>query len=110
MHVYLTEIQMEKKLRKYQVPWLEHSTGETAVFVSHMIRTCWQEDLNFFLSLVALHAGDYYLFESESEDEEESQPEDQKPPKQTASQVRHNKHVHHETKTGSRTQHRAQHG
>ncbi|CAF91003.1 unnamed protein product, partial [Tetraodon nigroviridis] len=55
------EIRMEKKMRKSWVPWLDHAT--------------------------VLHAGDYYLFESESEDEEESQPEEQKPPKKTACQL-----------------------
>lgn len=90
MYVCLPEIQVEKKLRKNWVPWWDHSTGETDVFVSHMIRTSWG-DLNFFPSLVVLHTGDYYLFESESEEEEESQPEEQKPPKQTACQVRRSK-------------------
>lgn len=94
-YVYLTEIQMEKKVRKNPVLWWDHSTGETDIFISHMIMTSWEEDFYFFLSLVVLHAGDYYLFESESEDEEESQPEEQKHPKQTACQVRHNKHVLH---------------
>lgn len=36
-----------------------------------------------------LHSGEYYLFESDSEDEEELQSEEQKPQKQTACQVRH---------------------
>ena len=34
-----------------------------------------------------LHSGEYYLFESDSEEEEEFQSEDQKPQKQTACQV-----------------------
>lgn len=34
-----------------------------------------------------LHSGDYYLFESDSEDEDELQSEEQKPQKQTACQV-----------------------
>lgn len=34
-----------------------------------------------------LHSGEYYLFESDSEDEEELQSEEQKPQKQTACQV-----------------------
>ncbi|TWW77947.1 Piezo-type mechanosensitive ion channel component 1 [Takifugu flavidus] len=54
---------MDKKLRKNKGyhPWWDHAT--------------------------ARHAGDYYLFESESEDEEELQSEEQKPPKQTACQL-----------------------
>lgn len=35
-----------------------------------------------------LHSGDYYLFETDSEEDEESVVEDQKPPKQSAFQVR----------------------
>lgn len=42
----------------------------------------------FFLYPV-LHSGEYYLFESDSEDEEELQSEEQKPQKHTACQVRH---------------------
>lgn len=48
---------------------------------------------HFCLSLAARHAGDYYLFESESEDEEELQSEEQKPAKQTACQVRPSKYA-----------------
>lgn len=41
--VDLTEIQVEKKQWKNQVPWLNHSTGEADfIFISHMIRTSWQ--------------------------------------------------------------------
>uniref|UniRef100_A0A8C4IET9 Piezo type mechanosensitive ion channel component 1 (Er blood group) n=1 Tax=Dicentrarchus labrax TaxID=13489 RepID=A0A8C4IET9_DICLA len=46
------------------------------------------EDFNVFLLLTVLHSGEYYLFESDSEDEEELQSEEQKPQKQTACQVR----------------------
>ncbi|XP_029688332.1 piezo-type mechanosensitive ion channel component 1 [Takifugu rubripes] len=58
-----TDPHMDKKLRKNKGyhPWWDHAT--------------------------ARHAGDYYLFESESEDEEELQSEEQKPPKQTACQL-----------------------
>uniref|UniRef100_A0A3B4UVB4 Piezo type mechanosensitive ion channel component 1 (Er blood group) n=1 Tax=Seriola dumerili TaxID=41447 RepID=A0A3B4UVB4_SERDU len=56
------ETQTDKKSRKkwYQ-PWLDHAT--------------------------VLHSGEYYLFESDSEDEEELQSEEQKPQKQTAFQL-----------------------
>uniref|UniRef100_A0AAX7UFF8 Piezo-type mechanosensitive ion channel component n=1 Tax=Astatotilapia calliptera TaxID=8154 RepID=A0AAX7UFF8_ASTCA len=37
--------------------------------------------------LTVLHSGDYYLFESDSEDEDELQSEEQKPQKQTACQL-----------------------
>uniref|UniRef100_A0A8D0DBN6 Piezo type mechanosensitive ion channel component 1 (Er blood group) n=1 Tax=Sander lucioperca TaxID=283035 RepID=A0A8D0DBN6_SANLU len=47
--------------KKWHQPWLDHAK--------------------------VLHSGEYYLFESDTEDEEES--EEQKPQKQTASQVRH---------------------
>lgn len=40
-----------------------------------------------------LHSGEYYLFESDSEDEEELQSEEQKPQKLTACQVRPTKHA-----------------
>uniref|UniRef100_A0A4W6C4T2 Piezo type mechanosensitive ion channel component 1 (Er blood group) n=1 Tax=Lates calcarifer TaxID=8187 RepID=A0A4W6C4T2_LATCA len=40
---------------------------------------------NIFL-LIVLHSGEYYLFESDSEDEEELQSEEQRPQKQTACQ------------------------
>lgn len=46
-----------------------------------------------FLPLTVLHSGEYYLFESDSEDEEELQSEEQKPQKQTACQVRHTTHL-----------------
>ena len=36
-----------------------------------------------------LHSGEYYLFESDSEDEEELFSEEQKPPRQSAFQVSH---------------------
>ncbi|XP_076599165.1 piezo-type mechanosensitive ion channel component 1 isoform X1 [Chaetodon auriga] len=57
------EIQTDKKARKkkwYQ-PWLDHAT--------------------------VLHSGEYYLFESDSEDEEDLHSEEQKPQKQTACQL-----------------------
>uniref|UniRef100_A0A3B4UV70 Piezo type mechanosensitive ion channel component 1 (Er blood group) n=1 Tax=Seriola dumerili TaxID=41447 RepID=A0A3B4UV70_SERDU len=59
---FLPETQTDKKSRKkwYQ-PWLDHAT--------------------------VLHSGEYYLFESDSEDEEELQSEEQKPQKQTAFQL-----------------------
>lgn len=44
--------------------------------------------IDIFFLLVVLHSGEYYLFESDSEDEEELQSEEQKPQKQTACQVR----------------------
>uniref|UniRef100_A0A8D3BYK6 Piezo type mechanosensitive ion channel component 1 (Er blood group) n=1 Tax=Scophthalmus maximus TaxID=52904 RepID=A0A8D3BYK6_SCOMX len=43
-------------------------------------------DGNTFL-LAVLHSGEYYLFESDSEDEEDLQSEEQKPQKQTACQL-----------------------
>lgn len=46
-----------------------------------------------FSLLLVLHSGEYYLFESDSEDEEELQSEDQKPQKQTACQVRRQRRV-----------------
>uniref|UniRef100_A0A8P4GCQ7 Piezo type mechanosensitive ion channel component 1 (Er blood group) n=1 Tax=Dicentrarchus labrax TaxID=13489 RepID=A0A8P4GCQ7_DICLA len=62
---FLTETQTDKKKsrkKKWHQPWLDHAT--------------------------VLHSGEYYLFESDSEDEEELQSEEQKPQKQTACQVR----------------------
>lgn len=41
--------------------------------------------------LPVLHSGEYYLFESDSEDEEDLQSEEQRPQKHTACQVRHTK-------------------
>lgn len=35
-----------------------------------------------------IHSGDYFLFESDSEEEEEAQPEDPRPSAQSAFQVR----------------------
>ncbi|XP_068597023.1 piezo-type mechanosensitive ion channel component 1 [Brachionichthys hirsutus] len=58
------ETQTDKKKsrkRKWHQPWLDHAT--------------------------VLHSGEYYLFESASEDEEEQQSEEQKPQKQRASQL-----------------------
>ncbi|XP_046898435.1 piezo-type mechanosensitive ion channel component 1 isoform X1 [Hypomesus transpacificus] len=59
------ELQKEKKrskqTKKWHRPWLDHAT--------------------------VLHSGEYYLFESDSEEEEELQSEDQKPQKQTACQL-----------------------
>ncbi|XP_029926105.1 piezo-type mechanosensitive ion channel component 1 isoform X2 [Myripristis murdjan] len=49
------------KKKKWHQPWLDHAT--------------------------VLHSGEYYLFESDSEDEEELLSEDQKPQKQTACQL-----------------------
>ncbi|XP_042289205.1 piezo-type mechanosensitive ion channel component 1 isoform X1 [Thunnus maccoyii] len=55
-----TDQKMSRKKKWYQ-PWLDHAT--------------------------VLHSGEYYLFESDSEDEEELQSEEQKPQKQTACQL-----------------------
>ncbi|XP_039995581.1 piezo-type mechanosensitive ion channel component 1 isoform X1 [Xiphias gladius] len=58
------ETQTEKKKsrkEKWYQPWLDHAK--------------------------VLHSGEYYLFESDSEDEEEMQSEEQKPQKQTACQL-----------------------
>ncbi|XP_071337705.1 piezo-type mechanosensitive ion channel component 1 isoform X3 [Trachinotus anak] len=58
------ESQTDKKKsgkKKWYQPWLDHAT--------------------------VLHSGEYYLFESDSEDEEELQSEEQKPQKQTAFQL-----------------------
>ncbi|XP_035462912.2 piezo-type mechanosensitive ion channel component 1 isoform X3 [Scophthalmus maximus] len=58
------ETQSEKKKSKkkeWHRPWLDHAT--------------------------VLHSGEYYLFESDSEDEEDLQSEEQKPQKQTACQL-----------------------
>ncbi|KAM9345094.1 piezo-type mechanosensitive ion channel component 1 [Symphorus nematophorus] len=51
----------KSRKKKWHQPWLDHAT--------------------------VLHSGEYYLFESDSEDEEELQSEEQKPQKQTASQL-----------------------
>ena len=40
-----------------------------------------------YCCLSVLHSGEYYLFESDSEEDEELQADDQKPQKQTACQV-----------------------
>lgn len=40
------------------------------------------------MGLLVLHSGDYFLFETDSEEDEESPVEDPKPPKQSAFQVR----------------------
>ncbi|XP_041645226.1 piezo-type mechanosensitive ion channel component 1 isoform X2 [Cheilinus undulatus] len=58
------ETKTEKKKsrkKKWHQPWLDHAA--------------------------VLHSGEYYLFESDSEDEDELQSEDQKPQKQTACQL-----------------------
>ncbi|XP_062286188.1 LOW QUALITY PROTEIN: piezo-type mechanosensitive ion channel component 1 [Scomber scombrus] len=55
-----TDKKMSGKKKWYQ-PWADHAT--------------------------VLHSGEYYLFESDSEDEEEMQSEEQKPQKQTACQL-----------------------
>uniref|UniRef100_A0A671WPM8 Piezo type mechanosensitive ion channel component 1 (Er blood group) n=1 Tax=Sparus aurata TaxID=8175 RepID=A0A671WPM8_SPAAU len=58
---FLTETQKDRKRsrkKEWHRPWLDHAT--------------------------VLHSGEYYLFESDSEDEEELQSEEQKPQKQTA--------------------------
>lgn len=44
--------------------------------------------LPFTVGLLVLHSGDYFLFETDSEEDEESAVEDPKPPKQSAFQVR----------------------
>uniref|UniRef100_A0A8D3CXL4 Piezo type mechanosensitive ion channel component 1 (Er blood group) n=1 Tax=Scophthalmus maximus TaxID=52904 RepID=A0A8D3CXL4_SCOMX len=67
----LPETQSEKKKSKkkeWHRPWLDHAT--------------------------VLHSGEYYLFESDSEDEEDLQSEEQKPQKQTACQVRRAEYTH----------------
>nr|XP_046257127.1 piezo-type mechanosensitive ion channel component 1 isoform X2 [Scatophagus argus] len=51
----------KSRKKKWHQPWLDHAT--------------------------VLHSGEYYLFESDSEDEEELQSEEQKPQKQTACQL-----------------------
>ncbi|KAE8280232.1 Piezo-type mechanosensitive ion channel component 1 [Larimichthys crocea] len=51
----------KSRKKKWHRPWLDHAT--------------------------VLHSGEYYLFESDSEDEEELQSEEQKPQKQTACQL-----------------------
>ncbi|XP_074531707.1 piezo-type mechanosensitive ion channel component 1 [Halichoeres trimaculatus] len=59
-----TETQAEKKKfrkTKWHQPWLDHAT--------------------------VLHSGEYYLFESDSEDEDELHSEDQRPQKKTACQL-----------------------
>nr|XP_019959133.1 PREDICTED: piezo-type mechanosensitive ion channel component 1 [Paralichthys olivaceus] len=55
-----TERKKSRK-KKWHRPWLDHAT--------------------------VLHSGEYYLFESDSEDEDELQSEEQKPQKQTACQL-----------------------
>uniref|UniRef100_A0A8D0DEP3 Piezo type mechanosensitive ion channel component 1 (Er blood group) n=1 Tax=Sander lucioperca TaxID=283035 RepID=A0A8D0DEP3_SANLU len=57
----LSQLKRSSRKKKWHQPWLDHAK--------------------------VLHSGEYYLFESDTEDEEES--EEQKPQKQTASQVRH---------------------
>ncbi|KAI3362908.1 hypothetical protein L3Q82_011502, partial [Scortum barcoo] len=67
------ETQTDKKRsgkKKWYEPWLDHATGR---------RHC-----NVVPLLTVLHSGEYYLFESDSEDDEEVQSEEQKPQKQTA--------------------------
>uniref|UniRef100_A0A667X6J1 Piezo type mechanosensitive ion channel component 1 (Er blood group) n=1 Tax=Myripristis murdjan TaxID=586833 RepID=A0A667X6J1_9TELE len=74
-----------KPLRTNAPPSCRHTTSEENVMcLSHSERRrllC----VDFF---AVLHSGEYYLFESDSEDEEELLSEDQKPQKQTACQVR----------------------
>uniref|UniRef100_A0A673C1X3 Piezo-type mechanosensitive ion channel component 1 n=1 Tax=Sphaeramia orbicularis TaxID=375764 RepID=A0A673C1X3_9TELE len=62
--------------KKWHRPWLDHAT--------------------------VLHSGEYYLFESDSEDEEDLQSEEHKPQKQTACQVRHITHTHIHKHTNTR--------
>ncbi|CAL1577738.1 unnamed protein product [Knipowitschia caucasica] len=60
----IEEIQKEENIsskKNWYQPWLDHAK--------------------------VLHSGDYYLFESDSEDEEEQQADEQKPKKQTACQL-----------------------
>ncbi|KAJ8417804.1 hypothetical protein AAFF_G00226470 [Aldrovandia affinis] len=54
-------VKTAKQKKKWWRPWLDHAT--------------------------VLHSGDYYLFESDSEEEDELQSEEQKPPKQSAFQL-----------------------
>uniref|UniRef100_A0A4W6C4S0 Piezo type mechanosensitive ion channel component 1 (Er blood group) n=1 Tax=Lates calcarifer TaxID=8187 RepID=A0A4W6C4S0_LATCA len=61
--------------------------------LSQLKRSYRRLQYNIFL-LIVLHSGEYYLFESDSEDEEELQSEEQRPQKQTACQVRHRKCIH----------------
>uniref|UniRef100_A0AAR2M1I4 Piezo-type mechanosensitive ion channel component n=1 Tax=Pygocentrus nattereri TaxID=42514 RepID=A0AAR2M1I4_PYGNA len=64
-----------------------------------------QSDVSFFCvcgSLVVLHSGDYYLFESDSEEEEDVSVEEQKQRRQTAFQVTH-MHKPRLNRTGSDT-------
>lgn len=90
LHIYLppslVDAQTDKKSKKnkwYQ-PWLDHATGK-----EHLARplSVPKHVLMCFSLLPVLHSGEYYLFESDSEDEEDLQSEDQKPQKQTACRV-----------------------
>lgn len=80
------DAQSDKKSKKkeWYRPWLDHATGKghpaPPGSVSKHVPMC-------FSLLPVLHSGEYYLFESDSEDEEDLHSEDQKPQKQTACRV-----------------------
>lgn len=85
--VSLVEAQSDKKSKKnkWYRPWLDHATGRQRPARPLSV---WEHLPMCFSLLLVLHSGEYYLFESDSEDEEELQSEDQKPQKQTACRVR----------------------
>lgn len=62
----------------------------TGTYILHIISPYSEdnEDCAVYVPLTVLHSGDYYLFESDSEDDEELQSEEQKPQSETACQVR----------------------
>ncbi|XP_041866340.1 LOW QUALITY PROTEIN: piezo-type mechanosensitive ion channel component 1 [Melanotaenia boesemani] len=60
---YGTQTDQDGSRKKWYQPWLDHAT--------------------------VLHSGEYYLFESDSEDEEELSAEEKKPQKQSACQLAH---------------------
>uniref|UniRef100_A0A3Q3WKT4 Uncharacterized protein n=1 Tax=Mola mola TaxID=94237 RepID=A0A3Q3WKT4_MOLML len=55
--------------------------------LSQLKRSCASPACPVVVPCTVLHSGEYYLFESDSEDEEELQSEEQKPQKQTACQL-----------------------
>lgn len=65
------------------------NTGTPEVFRVLPWRLALSQTYSFLpLLIIVIHSGDYFLFESDSEEEEEALPEDPRPAAQSAFQVR----------------------
>ena len=82
-----------KTPKRWHQPWMHHAAGQRTssfirvVQVVLLIQTCVLHKLTQVAVPAVLHSGEYYLFESDSEDEEETPFEEPTPQKQTACQV-----------------------